>query len=214
MELFNLTISEAGVLLQKREISSEELTKALIARQEITEPFINAYILCTPETALKQAKQADKALAAGPAGPLTGIPMGIKDSICTQDIRTTAGSKMLANFTPPYDASAVQLLKQAGCVILGKQNLDDFAMGNSTETSYFGITKNPRDLSAIPGGSSGGSAASAAAGSCLYAIGSDTGGSVRQPASHCGVVGLKPTYGLVSRYGLISFASSLDQIGP
>jgi aspartyl-tRNA(Asn)/glutamyl-tRNA(Gln) amidotransferase subunit A len=214
MELHELSIEEARELLDKREVSARELTQALLDRIQATEPKLHAYLTLTPESALAQAGEADKKLAAGNGGPLTGIPCGIKDVFITKDITTTAGSRILEKFVPPYDATAVARLKEAGAVILGKQNMDEFAMGSSTENSAYGPSHNPWDLKAIPGGSSGGSAASVAAGSCLFSIGTDTGGSIRQPASHCGVVGIKPTYGRVSRFGMIAFASSLDQAGP
>jgi aspartyl-tRNA(Asn)/glutamyl-tRNA(Gln) amidotransferase subunit A len=214
MELHELTIEQARELLDKREISAQELTQAILDRIQAIEPQVHAYITVTPEAALAQAEAADKKLAAGESGPLMGIPCGIKDVFITKDLTTTAGSRILEKFVPPYDAFAVARLKEAGAVVLGKQNMDEFAMGSSTENSAFGPSHNPWDLKAIPGGSSGGSAASVAAGSCLFSIGTDTGGSIRQPASHCGVVGLKPTYGRVSRFGMIAFASSLDQAGP
>lgn len=214
MELHELSVTAARELLDKGELSSVELTTALLERLEATEPKLHAYLTPTPELALDMAKAADQKIAAGQGGPLTGIPGGVKDVFCTKGVRTTAGSKILEEFVPPYDATAVARLKDAGFVMLGKQNMDEFAMGSSCENSAYGPTMNPWDLSAIPGGSSGGSAASLAAGSCLFSIGTDTGGSIRQPASHCGVVGLKPTYGRVSRLGMIAFASSLDQGGP
>jgi aspartyl-tRNA(Asn)/glutamyl-tRNA(Gln) amidotransferase subunit A len=214
MELHEMTIAQARELLDKGEVSSLELTDAVLARMEATEPAIAAYLTVTADQAREQAASADKLIAAGQAGPLTGIPAGIKDVICTQDVRTTAGSRILENFVPPYEATLVTRLKQAGMVMVGKHNMDEFAMGSSTENSAYQTTKNPWATTAIPGGSSGGSAASVAAGSAFYSVGTDTGGSIRQPASHCGVVGLKPTYGRVSRFGIIAFASSLDQAGP
>jgi len=214
MEPHYLSIAQARELLDRRELSSVELTQAMLARIEASEPRLHAYLTVTADQALAQAAAADQVIAAGQAGPLTGIPAGIKDVICTQGVRTTCASRILENFVPPFDATLVARLKAAGMVMLGKHNLDEFAMGSSTENSAFGPTHNPWDLKAIPGGSSGGSAASVAAGSAFFAVGTDTGGSIRQPASHCGVVGLKPTYGRVSRLGLVAFASSLDQAGP
>ncbi|MDR1396685.1 MAG: Asp-tRNA(Asn)/Glu-tRNA(Gln) amidotransferase subunit GatA [Desulfarculales bacterium] len=214
MNLYDLSLSQAAQLLAQKQISSLELTKAVLARQEETEPSLNCYITVTPDLALDQARRADERRAQGKATPLTGIPLSLKDVINTQGIQTTAASRMLQNFTPPYDATVTRRLLAAGAVLTGKTNADEFAMGSTTETSYFGPTRNPWDLKAFPGGSSGGSAASLAAGSCLGSIGTDTGGSIRQPASHCGIVGLKPTYGLISRYGIIAYASSLDQAGP
>jgi aspartyl-tRNA(Asn)/glutamyl-tRNA(Gln) amidotransferase subunit A len=214
MNLYELTIHEAHNLLKSREISSQELTKSVLDRVESVEPRVGAYITVAGETAMAQAELADKAIAGGNITRLTGIPLAIKDIICTKDLRTTCASKILENFVPPYDAFVIKKLKKAGAVIVGKVNMDEFAMGSSTEHSGIKMTNNPWDLSYIPGGSSGGSAAAVAADMCLGSLGSDTGGSIRQPASHCGVVGMKPTYGRVSRFGLVAFASSLDQIGP
>ena len=214
MQLYELSIADAHTLLKQKEISSQELTQAVLHRVEAIEEKVGAYITVTNETAIEQARLADKNISEGNITPITGIPLAIKDLICTQGVRTTCGSKILDNFVPPYDATVIKKLKQAGAVIIGKANMDEFAMGSSTENSGFKLTRNPWDLSRIPGGSSGGSAAAVSADMCLGALGSDTGGSIRQPASHCGVVGLKPTYGRVSRFGLVAFASSLDQIGP
>ncbi len=201
-------------LLRRGEVSSEELTRHFLNRITELDPKVKAYITITEEEALSQAREADQALKAGEEKPLLGVPLAIKDNICTKGIRTTCASKILENFVPIYDATVIERLRAAGAVILGKTNLDEFAMGSSTENSAFFPTHNPWDLSRVPGGSSGGSAAAVAAGLCAGSLGSDTGGSIRQPASFCGVVGLKPTYGRVSRYGLVAFASSLDQIGP
>lgn len=215
MELWRLTIHEAHQLLRRREISAVELTKAVLERLSEVEDKIKAFLTITDELALKMAGEADRLLAAGEnITPLTGIPVAIKDNMCTKGIRTTCASKILYNFVPPYDATVVVKLKEAGAVFVGKTNMDEFAMGSSTEFSGFYPTRNPWDLERVPGGSSGGSAAAVAAGECLAALGSDTGGSIRQPAAFCSIVGMKPTYGRVSRYGLIAFASSLDQIGP
>ena len=223
MELYELTIHEAHELLRKGEISAVELTQAVIDRIVEVDNQIKAYLTITPEWAVEQAQEADHRIAAWRVGqvanlpnldPLTGIPLAIKDVICVAGVPTTCGSKILEDFIPPYDATVIEHLRRRGAVILGKTNMDEFAMGSSTENSGFFPTHNPWDLSRVPGGSSGGSAAAIAADECLGALGSDTGGSVRQPAALCGVAGLKPTYGRVSRYGLVAFASSLDQIGP
>jgi aspartyl-tRNA(Asn)/glutamyl-tRNA(Gln) amidotransferase subunit A len=214
-ELYELTISEAGKLLRDRTISSVELTQAYLDRIRALEDKVKAFTLVTDELALKQAEDADRRFAKGATvSPLTGIPLAIKDVICTKGITTTCGSRMLENFQPPYDATVMERLNAAGIVMLGKTNMDEFAMGSSTEHSAFFPTRNPWDLERVPGGSSGGSAAAVAAGMAMGAYGSDTGGSIRQPGAFCNVVGLKPTYGRVSRYGLVAFASSLDQIGP
>ena len=214
MKLHELTIHEASDLLKAREISSQELIRAVLERIESVEAKVGAYITIAAETAVRQAELADKEISRGNILPLTGIPLSVKDLICTKGLRTTCASRILDNFTPQYDAFVIKKLKKAGAVIVGKTNMDEFAMGSSTENSGMKTTRNPWDLTCIPGGSSGGSAAAVAADMCLGSLGSDTGGSIRQPASHCGVVGMKPTYGRVSRFGLVAFASSLDQIGP
>ncbi|MDY6408045.1 MAG: Asp-tRNA(Asn)/Glu-tRNA(Gln) amidotransferase subunit GatA [Pseudomonadota bacterium] len=218
-DLINLHISEALELLDKKEISSVELTKAHLAEMEKAR-FLNAYITETPERALSDAAASDKRRANGETlGALDGIPIANKDLYCTKGIRTTAASKILSKFVPPYESTVSQKLKDAGTVMLGKVNTDQFAMGSSTMTSFFGVTKNPwtdenGEYGLIPGGSSGGSAVAVSAGLCMGATGSDTGGSIRQPASYCGITGIKPTYGRCSRYGIVAFASSLDQAGP
>ena len=214
MELHNLTIHELKEKLKRREISARELTLEFIKRIERVEKDIHSFITLTKDDALKQAEDIDNKIKAGKDLPLLGIPLAIKDLICIRGVRTTCGSKILSNYIPPYDATVIKKLSDSGAVFLGKLNMDEFAMGSSTETSHFGVTRNPWNLDVIPGGSSGGSAASVSADECAGSLGSDTGGSIRQPASMCGITGLKPTYGRVSRFGLVAFASSLDQIGP
>ena len=215
MELYGKNAAELSAMLKNREISSVELTESVFRRIDETEEKINAYVTLDRENALKSAAEIDARRAAGEElSPLAGIVMGIKDNISTKGLATTCASKMLADYKPPFNATVMDKLAAAGVVVAGKLNMDEFAMGSSTETSYFKPTKNPYDTDRIPGGSSGGSAAAVAAGEAVLALGSDTGGSIRQPAAYCGVVGLKPTYGAVSRFGLVAFASSLDQIGP
>ena len=215
MDFYNLTIHELRDMLRKGETTSLAVTGSVLGRIRAVDGKVKAYITVTEELALRQAEQADKRIKSGDIpSPLLGIPIAVKDNMCTEGIKTTCASKILGNFVPPYDATVVRKLNQAGSVLCGKPNMDEFAMGSSTENSGFFITRNPWDLDRIPGGSSGGSAAAVAAGECIGALGSDTGGSIRQPAACCGVVGLKPTYGRVSRFGLVAFASSLDQIGP
>ncbi|TBV82244.1 MAG: Asp-tRNA(Asn)/Glu-tRNA(Gln) amidotransferase subunit GatA [Desulfobulbaceae bacterium] len=213
MTIHQLTIGQLATALANREISSTAATAAIFARIEAGKK-INAYITLDREGALAAAAAADQRLAAGGAPPLCGVPIAIKDALCTKGLLTTSGSKMLANFVPSYDATVVEKLRAAGAVIVGKATMDEFAMGSTNENTTFAVPLNPWNLDYICGGSSGGSAAAVAADQCMAALGSDTGGSIRQPASHCGVVGFKPTYGRVSRYGLLAFASSLDQVGP
>jgi aspartyl-tRNA(Asn)/glutamyl-tRNA(Gln) amidotransferase subunit A len=215
MKLWDKTLLELHKLLSSREVSSIELLDSVLQRIHEKEPSINAYLCLMEQAARKQAETADRRFQKKEnLTYLTGIPIAVKDNICVQDYPTTCASKMLKNFIPPYNATVVEKLLDSGAVLLGKTNMDEFAMGSSCENSAFGPTRNPWDTSCVPGGSSGGSAASVAAGEAVGALGSDTGGSLRQPAAFCGVVGLKPTYGIVSRYGLIAFASSLDQVGP
>jgi len=214
VRLHELTIHEAQALMKKGKVSAVELTQAAIDRILAVDNDVKAYLTLTPELALEQAREADERRARGENAPLLGVPLAIKDVICIEGVTTTCGSRILENFVPPYSATVIERLREQGVVLLGKTNMDEFAMGSSTENSGFFTTHNPWNLARVPGGSSGGSAAAVAAGECLGALGTDTGGSVRQPAAFCGVVGLKPTYGRVSRYGLVAFASSLDQIGP
>ncbi|UCG20366.1 MAG: Asp-tRNA(Asn)/Glu-tRNA(Gln) amidotransferase subunit GatA [Deltaproteobacteria bacterium] len=214
MKLYELTIHELRRLLAQGETTAAEVTASIYERIKKLEPKVAAYLSLSEEIAMEEARGWDKRGFGDKTKPLAGVPLAVKDVICTMGIRTSCGSNILANFVPPYDATVTLKLKQAGGILLGKTNMDEFAMGSSNENSAFGPTRNPWNLKYIPGGSSGGSAAAVAADECIAALGSDTGGSIRQPASHCGVVGFKPTYGRVSRYGLVAFASSLDQIGP
>lgn len=215
MDILDLSAVELAAKIKAGEVTAVEATKAVLAQIEKNEEALNCYVTLDKEGALKKAEEVQKKIEAGElTGPLAGVPVAIKDNMCTEGMLTTCSSKILGNFIPTYTAEAVINLEKAGAVILGKTNMDEFAMGSTTETSAFGATKNPWNTDHVPGGSSGGSAAAVAANECFYALGSDTGGSIRQPASYCGVVGMKPTYGTVSRYGLIAYGSSLDQIGP
>ena len=212
-KLTELTALELGAAIKKGEVSIEEATRAALGAMEKREGELNCFITPTGEQALERARALQTGVKEA-SSPLYGVPMAIKDNICTKGVKTSCASKILGDFTPPYEATAAERMEQAGCVSLGKLNMDEFAMGSTTETSFYGPTHNPWDTGRVPGGSSGGAAAAVAGRECWYALGSDTGGSIRQPASYCGVTGIKPTYGTVSRYGLIAYASSLDQIGP
>lgn len=214
MDLTNVTIKQLRTKLDAKEISAPELAKAYFARIAALDPALGCYITVSEKEALAQAEKAQKRIDAGEAAPLTGIPFGIKDNICTEGVKTTCASRMLEDFVPPYSATVMERLQQQDIVMLGKLNMDEFAMGNTTETSYFKKTVNPYNKERVPGGSSGGSAAAVSASLAPVALGTDTGGSIRQPSSFCGVTGMKPTYGSVSRFGVVAFASSLDQVGP
>lgn len=215
MEFYYMTAHQLHDMLVKKEISAVEITRAVFQRIDAVEDKIRAYVTLTRESAEQRAREVDRAIAVGEnISPLAGIPIAVKDNICTEGVRTTCASKILYNYVPPYNATVIEKINEARTVLTGKTNMDEFAMGSSTENSAFFPTCNPWDTDRVPGGSSGGSAAAVAAGETILALGSDTGGSIRQPAAYCGVVGLKPTYGSVSRYGLVAFASSLDQIGP
>ncbi len=215
MSISNLTAVELGKKIQNKEISAIEATKESLDRIERKESTINSFVTVDREGALERAKEVQKKIDSGQLrSALAGVPVAIKDNICTKGIRTTCGSKMLEEFVPMYQSEAVLNLEKAGAVVIGKTNMDEFAMGSTTETSAYGVTRNPKNTDYVPGGSSGGSCAAVASEECFYALGSDTGGSIRQPSSYCGVTGIKPTYGTISRYGLIAYGSSLDQIGP
>lgn len=214
MSLFDLTALQLGAAIRAGEVSARDAAKASLDAIAARQGENNAFITVLAEQAMAQAGALDEDKAKRTAGPLAGVPAGVKDNICTLDVKTSCASKILGEFAPPYDATVMEKFRAAGGVMVGKLNMDEFAMGSTTETSFYGPARNPWDLERVPGGSSGGAAAAVAAGECWYALGSDTGGSIRQPASYCGVTGMKPTYGTVSRYGLIAYASSLDQIGP
>ena len=215
MSLMSLTALELGKKIQAKEVSAVEAAKEALGQIKKLDGSLNCFVTVEEDSVLKKAEEVQKKIDAGElAGPLAGVPAAIKDNMCTEGVRTTCSSRMLENFVPTYTAEAVKNLEQAGVVVIGKTNMDEFAMGSTTETSYFGPTRNPWAPEHVPGGSSGGSCAAVAAEECSFALGSDTGGSIRQPSSFCGVTGLKPTYGTVSRYGLIAYGSSLDQIGP
>ncbi|MBR1852059.1 MAG: Asp-tRNA(Asn)/Glu-tRNA(Gln) amidotransferase subunit GatA [Lachnospiraceae bacterium] len=215
MDILDYTAVELSDQIKRGEVNVAEAVEAVFTQIDVREKELNCYVTLTREKALEQAKIVQAKIDAGElTGPLAGVPFAIKDNMCTKGVLTTCSSKILENFVPTYSATAVEKLEAAGAIMIGKTNMDEFAMGSTTETSYYGVTRNPHDTEHVPGGSSGGSAAAVAAGECFAALGSDTGGSIRQPAAHCGVVGMKPTYGTVSRYGLIAYGSSLDQIGP
>ena len=214
MSLFDLTALQLGAAIRAGEVSARDAARASLDAIAARQGENNAFITVLAEQAMAQAKVLDEDKEKLAAGPLAGVPAGVKDNICTLDVKTSCASKILGEFAPPYDATVMEKFRAAGGVMVGKLNMDEFAMGSTTETSFYGPARNPWDLERVPGGSSGGAAAAVAAGECWYALGSDTGGSIRQPASYCGVTGMKPTYGTVSRYGLIAYASSLDQIGP
>ena len=215
MDILGLSAVELGKKIKAKEISVTDATKAVLAQTASVEPHINSYVTIDEKGALAQAEEIQKKIDNGElVGPLAGVPAAVKDNMCIKGQLTTCGSKILSNFKPTYTAEAVLNLQKAGAVLIGKTNMDEFAMGSTTETSYYGPTMNPHNMRHVPGGSSGGSCAAVAAQECYYSLGSDTGGSIRQPSSFCGVVGMKPTYGTVSRYGLVAYGSSLDQIGP
>ena len=215
MSLMELTAVTLGKLIQKGEVSAVEAVKESIDKVKALEPSVHAFVTLDEEAALKKAELIQDKIEKGElTGPLAGVPMAIKDNMCTKGVKTTCSSKMLGNFYPTFNADAVERLERAGAIMIGKTNMDEFAMGSTTETSAFGVTKNPWNTKHVPGGSSGGSCAAVAAEEVSFSLGSDTGGSIRQPSSYCGVTGIKPTYGTVSRYGLIAYGSSLDQIGP
>ncbi|MCI5225015.1 MAG: Asp-tRNA(Asn)/Glu-tRNA(Gln) amidotransferase subunit GatA, partial [Candidatus Electrothrix sp. AR4] len=214
MDLYKLTLQQAKAKLASRDITSVALTESILARIDQVEGTVKAYLSLHKDQAMEAAEQADAKLQAGQGGVLCGLPLSIKDVLCTSTMPTTCGSKILEDFVPPYDATVVEKLHAADSVLLGKVSMDEFAMGSTNENCAYSVPENPWKPGYVAGGSSGGSAASVAAGECLASLGSDTGGSIRQPASLCGVVGMKPTYGRVSRYGLVAFASSLDQVGP
>ncbi len=215
MELLSLSAVELSAAIREGKTSAPEAMKAVLYQIQSTEEIYHCYVTIDRDGAIKRAEQAQRRIEAGElTGPLAGVPMAVKDNLCTEGMRTTCSSRILDNYVPTFTAQAVKNLENAGAVLIGKTNMDEFAMGSTTETSWYGPTRNPRDPEHVPGGSSGGSAAAVAAGECFFALGSDTGGSIRQPAGYCGVVGMKPTYGTVSRYGLVAYGSSLDQIGP